>query len=128
MRSEGTSRKMSDVGVIVHRYQVLLKGNEKKIEVNSNLERLRVPSAEEPPNFRWSPNKWYTLKARVDVKPDGSGVVRAKAWEKGTPEPEAWTLEVPHKTAHRQGSPGLFGFAPQEQRVYIDNVTVTANK
>lgn len=128
VRSEGTSRKMSDVGVIVHRYQVLLKGNEKKLEVNSNLERLRVPAADQPSNFRWSPNKWYTLKARVDVKPDGSGVVRAKAWEKGTPEPEAWTLEVPHKTAHRQGSPGLFGFAPQEQRVYIDNVTVTANK
>jgi outer membrane protein assembly factor BamB len=127
VRSEGSARKMSDVGVIVHRYQVLLKGNEKKLEVNSNLERLRVPAAEEPPNFRWSPNKWYTLKARVDVKPDGSGVVRAKAWEKGTPEPEAWTLEVPHKTAHKEGSPGLFGFAPQEQRVFIDNVTVTAN-
>jgi outer membrane protein assembly factor BamB len=127
VRSEGNRRKMSDVGVIVHRYQVLLKGNEQKLEVNSNLERLRVPSAEEPPNFRWAPNEWYTLKARVDVKPDGTGVVRAKAWKKGDPEPAAWTLEVPHKTAHREGSPGLFGFAPQEQRVYIDNVSVTAN-
>jgi hypothetical protein len=54
-------------------------------------------------------------------------VVRAKAWEKGTPEPAEWTIEVPHQTAHQQGSPGLFGFAPQEQRVFIDNVSVTAN-
>jgi hypothetical protein len=67
------------------------------------------------------------LKARVDTKPDGSGVVRAKAWKRGDPEPEAWTIEVPHKTAHQNGCPGLFGFAPQDQRVYIDNVLVTAN-
>ena len=57
----------------------------------------------------------------------GSGIVRAKAWKRGEPEPEAWTLEVPHKTAHQNGSPGLFGFSPQAERVYIDNVTVTAN-
>jgi outer membrane protein assembly factor BamB len=125
--SEGNRRKMSDVGLIVHRYQVLLKGNEQKLEINSNLERLRVPSADQPPNFRWSPNEWYTLKARVDIQPDGRGVVRAKAWKRGEPEPEAWTLEVPHQTAHREGSPGLFAFAPQEQRCYIDNVIVTPN-
>jgi hypothetical protein len=58
---------------------------------------------------------------------DGSGVVRAKAWKKGEAEPDAWTLEVPHKTAHQNGSPGLFGFSPQAERVYIDNMTVTAN-
>jgi hypothetical protein len=45
---------------------------------------------------------------------------------KSDPEPDAWTLEVPHKTAHQNGCPGLFGFAPQEQRVYIDNISVTA--
>ena len=39
-------------------------------------------------------------------------------------------LEAPclaHRTAHRNGSPGLFGFAPQEQRVAIDNIVVQAN-
>ncbi|MBI3879720.1 MAG: PQQ-binding-like beta-propeller repeat protein [Verrucomicrobia bacterium] len=127
VRSEGNKRKMSDVGVICHRYQILLKGNEQKLEVNSNLERLRFPAPEAPPNFRWSPNEWYVIKARVDTKPDGSGVVRAKAWKKGEPEPAAWTIEVPHQTAHQQGSPGLFGFAPQDQRVFIDNISVTAN-
>jgi outer membrane protein assembly factor BamB len=122
VRSEGTRRKMSEVGVINQRYLVFLKGNSQELEVNSNQERLKVSVP-----FRWSPNVWYTLKARVDVAPDGSGVVRGKAWKKGDPEPEAWTIEVPHRTAHRSGSPGLFGFSPQDMRVFIDNVVVTQN-
>ncbi len=125
--SEGNRRKMSDVGIICQRYIIVMKGNEQKLEVNSNLERLRVPATEEPPNFKWSANAWYRLKARVDTKEDGSGVVRAKAWKKGEPEPEAWSIEVPHKSAHQNGAPGLFGFSPQDMRVFIDNISVTQN-
>ena len=47
--------------------------------------------------------------------------------DRGEPEPEKWTLEVPHKTAHKEGAPGLYGFSPQDMRVYIDNVLVTQN-
>jgi len=120
--SEGNRRKMSEVGIINQRYAIVLKGNEQKLEINSNLERLRVSG-----DFKWQPNIWYELKARVDIAPDGTGKVRAKAWKKSDPEPQNWTLEVPHKTAHQSGSPGLFGFSPQDMRVYIDNVSVTAN-
>jgi outer membrane protein assembly factor BamB len=120
--SDGNRRKMSEVGVINQRYAIVLKGNDQKIEITSNFERLRVAT-----DFKWSPKEWYHLKSRVDIAADGTGVVRAKAWKKGDPEPDAWTLEAPHKTAHQQGSPGLFGFSPQAERVYIDNVTVTAN-
>ena len=49
----------------------------------------------------------YTDK--FTINPDGSGVVRAKAWKRDEPEPENWTLEVPHRTAHQTGCPGLFG-------------------
>jgi outer membrane protein assembly factor BamB len=121
--TEGNRRKMSEVGVVNQRYLIVLKGNAQQLEVTSNQELLRhsVP-------FKWSPNEWYHLKTRVDVAKDGSGIVRAKAWKKAEPEPEAWTIEVPHKVAHQQGSPGLFGFAPSEQRAWIDNVTVTANE
>ena len=125
--SEGTRRKMSEVGLICQRYLVVLKGNDQKLEISSNFDRIRVPEQTDPPNFRWTPNVWYHLKARVDTKEDGSGVVRAKAWKKGDPEPEKWLLEVPHKNAHRQGAPGLFGFSPQNMRVYIDNILVTEN-
>lgn len=120
--SDGNRRKMSEVGVIAQRYCIVLKGNEQSLEVNSNLERLR-----ESVPFRWAANRWYQLQARVDAQPDGSVIVRAKAWPRGEPEPEAWTIEVPHKTGHREGSPGLFGFSPQDMRVFIDNVVVTPN-
>jgi outer membrane protein assembly factor BamB len=120
--SEGTRRKMSEVGVINQRYAIILKGNAQELEVNSNQERFKVSTS-----FRWTPNTWYTLKARVEVAGDGAGVVRAKAWKRGEAEPEAWTLEVPHRIAHRSGSPGLFGFSPQDMRVSIDNLSVTPN-
>ena len=125
--SDGNRRKMSEVGLINQHYLIVLKGNDQKLEINSNLETLRVPAASDPPNFKWAPKVWYRLKARVDVAPDGTGVVRAKAWKRGETEPDSWTLEVPHKNAHRSGSPGLFGFSPQDMRVYIDNVAVTPN-
>ncbi len=118
--SEGNRRKMSDVGLIANRYYVMLRGNQRVLEINSNQELFRFSAP-----FNWAANTWYHLKARVDVTPDGSGVVRAKAWKKGDPEPEKWTLEVPHKHAHQHGSPGLFGFSPQDMRVLIDNVSVT---
>jgi outer membrane protein assembly factor BamB len=120
--SEGNRRKMSEVGIIVQRYAVVLKGNEQSMEINSNLERLRVNK-----EFEWKPNVWYHLKARADAGSDGGTVVRAKAWKKADPEPEGWTLEVPHKTGHQNGSPGLFGFSPQDMRVFIDNIVVTPN-
>lgn len=120
--SDGNRRKMSDGGVINQRYLVVLKGNEQALEINSNQERLRVTTP-----FKWSPKTWYRLKARVDLAPDGSGIVRAKAWPKSEAEPQPWTLEVPHSTAHPNGCPGLFGFSPQDVRVYLDNISVTAN-
>jgi outer membrane protein assembly factor BamB len=121
--SDGNRRKMSEVGVINQRYLILLKGNEQKLEINSNLERLRMAQ-----DFKWSPKTWYRLKAQVDNNEDGSGVVRARVWKRDDPEPSNWTMEVPLKTAHASGSPGLFGFSPTDMRVYIDNVEVTSEK
>ena len=120
--SEGNRRKMSEAGVVNQRYIIVLKGNSQELEVNSNQERIKqaVP-------FKWAPNTWYRIKSRVDVAPDGSGVVRAKAWKRGETEPAGWVIEVPHKQAHQTGCPGLFSFAPQDQRTYHDNIVVTAN-
>jgi outer membrane protein assembly factor BamB len=121
--SEGNRRKMSEAGVVNQRYIAVLKGNSQELEVNSNQERLKAAVP-----FKWAPNTWYRIKARVDVAPDGSGVVRAKAWKRGDPEPDQWAIEVPHKHAHESGCPGLFSFAPQDMRTYHDNIVVTANQ
>jgi hypothetical protein len=120
--SEGNKRKMSEIGMINQRYFVVLKGNYQELEISSNQERLRHKV-----RFPWTPNEWYTIKSRVDVDSKGSGVIRAKAWKKGDPEPDAWTIEFAHKIAHANGAPGLFSFTPQEQRAWIDNITVTPN-
>ncbi|GAB4466966.1 MAG: PQQ-binding-like beta-propeller repeat protein [Armatimonadaceae bacterium] len=122
--TDGNRRTLSTVGVINQRYLVTLVGNSQELEISSNVERIKVGVP-----FEIKPKTWYTLKTRVDVAKDGSGVVRAKAWKKGDPEPANWTLEVPHKVAHQSGAPGLFGFSPQSLfKVYIDNVKVTPNK
>ena len=126
--TDGRRRKMSDVGIINQRYYIVLKGNEQKLEINSNLDRIRVPERGSPPNYRWKANTWQTIKARIDVAGDGSGMIRAKVWPRAEAEPESWTLEFKHNNAHKSGSPGLFGFSPQEMPVYIDNVKVTPNR
>ncbi len=124
MMTEGNRRMKSEVGLINQRYLITLKGNSNEIEVSSNQERLKVAAP-----FPVAAKTWYTLKSRVDLAPDGSGLIKAKAWAKGSPEPEAWTLEVPHKIAHTKGAPGLYGFALQgKQTVYIDNISVTSNQ
>lgn len=118
-----SKRTMSVVGVINQRYIVSLDGNKQILEIVSNHDRLK-----EHCDFTFKANTWYTLKSRVDVAADGSGVIRAKAWVKGEPEPAAWTFEVKHAQAHRQGSPGIYGFALQNQaRVYVDNITIAPN-
>jgi outer membrane protein assembly factor BamB len=123
VRTDGNRRTMSTVGLINQRYAIVLEGNSQQLEVTSNHERIKVGVP-----FAWTPKTWYRLKTRVDVAPDGSGMVRAKAWKRGDPEPGSWTIEVPHRRAHTQGSPGLFGFAPQSLfRVYVDNISVTPN-
>jgi len=122
--TDGNRRIKSVVGLINQRYIIALVGNSNVLEVSSNHEHFNqaVP-------FPISANQWYTLKTRVDVAEDGSGVIRAKAWKKGDPEPEAWTLEANHKNAYPMGAPGVYGFSPQAQKsVFIDNLTVTPNE
>ena len=81
---------MSDVGIINQRYYIVLKGNEQKLEINSNLDRIRVPERGSPPNYRWKANTWQTIKARIDVTADGSGMSRAKVARRvGFPAPLA---------------------------------------
>lgn len=122
--TDGNRRTKSVVGLINHRYIIALIGNSNVIEISSNPERVSLTAP-----FPISANKWYTLKTRVDLAEDGSGVVRGKAWPKGDPEPEAWTIEFHHKEAHRNGCPGIFGFSPQSmKKVFVDNFSVTPNE
>lgn len=122
--TDGNRRVKSSVGVINQRYFIMLIGNAQVLEVSSNQDRLKVSTP-----YRWNANTWYHMKTRVEVKPDGTGVIRAKVWPREESEPAAWTLEVPHAVAHREGAPGLIGFSPQSLfPVFVDNVKVTPNR
>ena len=121
--TDGNRRMKSNVGLIHQRYVIELVGNWQRLEVSSNHDRIKVSVP-----FRWNVGAWYRLKTRVDVNDDGSGVVRAKAWPRDEAEPEAWTIEVPHKIAHDRGAPGLRGFSPQSRySVYVDNISIYPN-
>ena len=121
--TDGNRRSMSTAGLVNQRYQIALKGNHQTLEVSSNKELLKKNV-----RFRWRAKTWYTLKTRVDVNPDGSGVVRAKVWKRDTAEPDSWTLEVPVPKVHKNGAPGIYGFVPQNRfRVYLDNLKITPN-
>jgi hypothetical protein len=121
--TDGNVRSKSDMGLINQRYMIVLRGNGNKLEISSNDERLH-----EVAPFVVLANTWYVLKCKVDVNPDGTGVVHAKAWKKAEPEPEAWTLEAHVTMAHKQGSPGIFGFTPGNiKAMYWDNLLVTPN-
>jgi outer membrane protein assembly factor BamB len=122
--SDGNRRGMGEMGLINQRYIVRLKGNEDKIEVNSNVERLRVSAP-----VTLAPKVWYRLKTRVDMAPDGTATVRARVWKRGEAEPEGWTIEVKHEHGHANGVPGLYGLSTQPAfRVYVDNIEITPNK
>jgi outer membrane protein assembly factor BamB len=123
VRSDGNARIMGSVGVIHQRYAIVLKGNHQELEIASSLEVFRRNTP-----LPWRPGVWYRLRTRVDIAPDGAGVIRAKAWPRAAAEPDAWTLEVRDPQAHRHGAPGIYGFTPQNRfRVYIANLMVRAN-
>jgi outer membrane protein assembly factor BamB len=123
--TDGTRRVMSSVGLVNQRYLITVAANSRILEVSSNHERVK-----ESVPFEAKPNTWYRLKTRVDAEKSGSGgFVRAKLWERGTPEPEKWTIEVRQEKIHTEGAPGIFAFSPQSQkRVYIDNLSLSANE
>ncbi len=123
LMTDGNRRMKSDVGLINQRYQITIKGNDNTVEIASNLERLRVNVP-----FTVKSNQWYTMSTKVDLDAEGTATVRAKVFEKGTPEPAAWTIEAKQPHGHTKGAPGVFGFSPNVQkRVYIDNISVTPN-
>ncbi|MDG1324257.1 MAG: PQQ-binding-like beta-propeller repeat protein [Opitutales bacterium] len=121
--TDGDRRTKSNIGLINQRYIFALIGNGQKLEIISNYDRFRhsIP-------FSFKTNIWYTLKTRVDILEDGTGMIRAKAWPKSAEEPDKWTIEVAHDSPHLQGAPGVYAMSPQsKKKVYFDNLSIRYN-
>lgn len=123
--TDGNRRVMSNVGLVNQRYLFTMAANTRTLEVSSTPERFQVQVP-----FEATANTWYHLKTRIDADKTGEGgYVRAKLWPRSEPEPAAWTLEVHHAKIHRHGAPAIYAFSPQSQkRVFIDNLSITANE
>jgi hypothetical protein len=65
---------------------------------------------------------WLVVRRSM---PDGG--TQGQVWPRDEDEPASWTLEATDKSANMQGSPGLFDNA-KDAELYLDNITVTANK
>jgi hypothetical protein len=121
-------RRRPDLGLINGGYTLDLQGNYQRLELRTWASELRLtkqfPDAAHVP-FEWSEDTWYTMKLRVDVAPDHT-LIRGKVWERGTPEPEEWTITVQDPLRITHGAPGIYGYSPVD--IFYDNVQVYANE
>jgi outer membrane protein assembly factor BamB len=130
VRSMERRRQMSDVGIVAHRYELVLFGNHQRLELQPwqpEVERtVKV-------DYTWKPDTWYVMKLEVQTL-DGTKVrARGKVWPKGEPEPAGWTVERVDPIGSLKGSPGIYAdalnSAPQGgSEVFYDNIRVYRNK
>jgi hypothetical protein len=123
VRATEKRRQMGDGGVIAQRYELVLSGNNQRLELQSwQIEPKRTIRAP----FAWKADTWYRVKLEVQNLPDGKTRVRGKAWAVGEAEPDKWALEKIDSMPNKHGGPGIYADAPNE--VFFDNLKVTSNK
>ena len=115
-------RRMSNIGITVQRYNLILKGNAGRVQIQSWAPQLLM--ARELP-FAWDPDEWYTMKLHVAAQ-EGEARVRGKVWPRDDPEPTSWTIEAVDPHPNRQGSPGLYIYSLADS--YFDNIHVVTTE
>lgn len=113
------TRRLPSIGVTANRYDLILKGNNQKLAIQSWAPHLRMAKEQ---RFRSDPDTWYTMKLTVKIE-DGEAHVFGKVWERGTEEPAEWTIEATDPHPNMSGSPGLYFYSLAD--MYYDNVMVT---
>ena len=111
-------RMRGDVGLINARYVFELMGNVQRLRVVS---WVPGPRFEERMDFAWEPDRWYTVKCRVDLV-DGKALPRVKVWPRDEAEPESWTLEAEDPQPNLEGSAGIYAYSMAP--LYYDNLRV----
>lgn len=112
-----------DIGVINGRYQLTIRGMNKKLRLDTWTTSDYRTHAEV--DFDPEPATWYTLKLAVAAEADQASV-RGKLWPRGTAEPREWTVQIIDESPNLQGTPGIFGKS-EVAEVHLDNVRVTPN-
>ena len=115
-------RRLPSIGITAQRYNLILKGNNGKLAVQSWAPHKRM--AKEV-RFRSDPDIWYTMKMKVVIK-DGIAHVLGKVWDRSKEEPKEWLIDAVDPHPNLNGSPGLYTYALATS--YFDNVIVTPEK
>jgi outer membrane protein assembly factor BamB len=123
VRATTRRRQMSDLGITVQRYTLVLYGNSQQLKIEP-WEPETQRTAMVP--YKWDADKWYHLKLRVENMPDGKVRAQGKVWPTGDAEPAQWMIEKVDPIGNHQGAPGLFIDA--EFGAYLDNLKLVANK
>jgi outer membrane protein assembly factor BamB len=125
----GGERQMPDPGIINSRYVLVLLGNHQRVQIHIWPTTLPYSLNKTIP-YKWEPNKWYTMKLRVEQAAD-KAIVRGKVWPIDQKEPDAWTVELEDTLPNRNGNPGLFGHSlvgAAKSEISYDNILVSDNK
>ena len=122
---------LPEIGVVANRYTLYLVGNVQKLRLTS---WDAIPRIDKTVQFNFEPDVWYHLKLTTAIDGD-KGIIRGKAWKKGSTEPKAWTIEVTDSYPITEGSAAVYGYVTgilgeknPGPEVYIDNVRITPNK
>ena len=123
IRATEKRRQMGDAGIVAQRYELVLFGNNQRLELQTwqpeTARTMAIP-------FAWKADTWYRMKLTVENLPIGQVRIRGKASPRDEAEPYKWLIERIDPIPNRQGSPGLYADAPFE--VFFDNLKVTNNK
>jgi outer membrane protein assembly factor BamB len=129
----GVSKKnrfIPDMGLINSRYLMILTGTTERTRKLRLVSWAPIPRIQKDIEFAWEPDKWYTVKFSTHIN-NGVGTIRGKVWAQGTPEPDAWTIEMEDAHPNFDGSPGLYAYSvattskSKGTEVLFDNVVVT---
>jgi outer membrane protein assembly factor BamB len=122
VRGTTRRRQMTDIGITVQRYSLVLYGNSQQLKLEPwEPETQRTTAVP----FAWKADTWYHLKLRVENTADGKVRALGKAWPTGEAEPAQWAIDKVDPNGNHQGAPGLFVDA--EFGAYLDNFKITAN-
>jgi outer membrane protein assembly factor BamB len=121
---------LPDFGVVANRYTLLLQGQRSSLRL---VTWDAIPRIDKTIAYPLKPGTWYTMKLTVEVKGD-KAIARGKMWERGTPEPKQWTIEIEDPIANKEGSPAIYaystGIGDKEpgNEIFFANVSVTPNQ
>ena len=129
VRAMEKRRQMGDIGIGAQRYELVLFGSHQRLELQPWQPEVQRTARVD---FPWKKDTWYTMKLEVQTIDGGKVRARGKVWERGQPEPAAWTIERVDPIGSVKGAASLYADAPSAagggSELYWDNIKVFRNQ